>query len=128
VATIGEGLARLGSGRSILALMPGTHVVTGLKFTTEIRTLVGVDDAGVRLCPAAARPRIASTTPTGLEGSGGSITVWQLIIAADAGTPAQRSSYGAFVTGGHSFSTTRPSRLGTGRRGASLLPHRSRRR
>ena len=82
-----EGLARLGSGRSTLALIPGTHVVPGLKFTAGTSTLVGLDDAGVRLCHAAARLRIASTTPTGLEVSGGSITVEQPIIAADAGTP-----------------------------------------
>ena len=101
VPTVSEGLARLTlSGRRTLALMPGVHLVAGLRFTTGTVSLVGVDASGARLCSSASFPRIDSTLPIGLEVAGGVISVEQLVIAAAAGTTTQRSSYGAFVSAG----------------------------
>jgi hypothetical protein len=100
VATIAQGLAQLtASGRQTLAIVTGQYTHP-LQFNTGTVRLVGIASSAARLCNPADFPVITSSTPTGLEVSGGSITVEQLRVIGAEGSAAQRSSYGAWVSGG----------------------------
>ncbi len=100
VATLARGIALLGTtARQTIGLVSGQYSHQ-LRFMAGTVRLVGIGDDGRRLCNPMDFPRITSPTPTGLEVTGGSITVEQVHLVAAQGTAGQPSSTGAFVSGG----------------------------